>query len=181
MPVPPNCGAMRPFHHVTLNTGHVSQQPRSAVTAEAFDLIGPMVDAEHGEVMPGVFLDLQFPLTPDRKHRRAGAGQFSILPSRFPTSAAVVCMACWSDAMSDEAWSVVVPLYRITKPFLKPLGLWKPLPPKQPRTPWLAVWFLPGLFELPLSIATMLGDVEQCVAWVMVERELTQASKATAA
>jgi hypothetical protein len=156
---------MNPIQHITLNTGHTVAQPRTAISAEAITALVPIVRAGRGQI-PN--------LSPWHVEitREAGAASFHIQRGK---EMVVMCVLCWQEDKSDEAWTAAEKLYLDTAEIFAKLGapsnlLAEAVQPEQ--TPWLAVIFLPQGFAMSSKQDTSwLGDFERCLAWTIIETE----------
>jgi len=157
------------LYHLTLNTGHVAQTPRSAVAQSVIDQLLPIIDADHGPVpgLPGWYLDFIFPLSTSGA-RIPGAAFFQIAKEpNLSKQPVVMAFAAWSDAMSQAAWSQVLTGYAPILASLPPGSARQP-PAEPPPSPWLAVW-LTAAATLAGGVLPLLGDLEYCVAWAMID------------
>jgi hypothetical protein len=159
--------------HRTLNTGHENASLRADVDHAAIDRLLPIVDAEGGwipEVMLAV--DILVPLDADQR-RRHGSAFFQIAPAvGMSKTPYVMAVACWDPAMADEAWEMVRQCYMPLRHALEKIGLWAPLSPTPPDGgAWLAVCLTPHITQLPDDRLSMLGDMERCIYWALVEAE----------
>lgn len=137
------------LHHVTINTGHLLISGRGEVMAETMEWLAPMVAAGRGR--PG---DIPFAV------ERRGQGSALL---RIGEPAAVWCGVCWEEERSREAWEAMLALAHQS-------GVTQ-APGSRPPVPWLAVLTLPAMFTLPPEQVMMLGDMERCLAWAVIEQE----------
>ena len=158
--------------YLTLNTGHITKAPRSAVSRHTVSLLLPIINAVGGPIptMPGWWLD--FPIG-DRGERLEGGTFFQIANQPGTSKRPVVmCVAAWAERASETAWDQVRARYSPLEEPLKKFGLWKPPPAKPPPLPWLATWLAPFVVFVDVETARDLlpafGDLERCVAWAMI-------------
>jgi hypothetical protein len=156
---------MKPIQHITLNTGHTLAQPRSAISPEAIAALSPIVRAGRGQI-PGM-APWNVEIT-----REAGAASFHIQRGK---EMVVMCVLCWREEKSAEAWASAEKLYLDTAEIFAKFGapasvLAEAVQPEE--TPWLAVIFLPQGFALSSQQDTSwLGDFERCLAWTIIEAD----------
>lgn len=136
--------------HATLNTGNLVYSPRSGVHAETMEVLQSMIAAGYGDAAGIPFR------IPER-----GAGTALITIGEPP---AVLCGVCWDESRSDEAWMTMLEAMRQS-------GYVK-APDRIPPVPWLAVLMLPAMLALPIETILMLGDLERCLAWAVIEAEM---------
>ena len=74
-----------------------------------------------------------------------------------------MAVACWRADREAEAWRQ---FRAIVAEFAGKLPDREP-----PDLPWLAVYVLPYTLTLPPETVTMLGDLERCLAWALIESE----------
>jgi len=148
--------------HLTSTTGHVARTPRADVADEVIALLAPIVAAGGGQVphTPEWHLDL-WP--------EAGWAAFQL--ARGPASSEAgkrpyfMAVACWQEDVTPEAWAQAHKLAQLAPP--------DQLPADPPPLPWLSVTLLPAVLLLPRERIGMLGDLERCVAWTLVEQTAT--------
>jgi hypothetical protein len=158
------------LHHLTLNTGHVARTARAEVGQETIDLLLPLIDAQNGTFVDlGLAFDVMCPL--DNGGRPVpGAAFFQIAPTAgLSKQPYVMCIGCWKQSMSEEAWKQAVTMYRSQRAVLEPISLWRRPPTKTPPVPWLAVMLMPYLIALDPERIGMLGDMERCLFWALAE------------
>ena len=151
-------------HHLTLNTGHVRQSPRSEVAQDTIDYLLPMVAAGSGSFL-GLDLGLGFvhPQTGDGVRIKGGAFFQIARKPGLPKDPFVMCFACWSEAISESTWEMCLQAYRAQANSLRKIGLWKE-PPPRPKPPWLAVFLTPFIVDLrSRDELSLFGDLERCV------------------
>jgi hypothetical protein len=151
--------------HITLVTGHTAVTARREVRDEVLMRLQPIIDAEAGPVPEaGVYLDFIRPLDPKTHRPRDGAAAWSILGGLKPPAPLLAqCVVCWKDSISEECWGMIESMQEVS-------GL-----PASPRTkrpgkvPWLAVVLGAGIVSAPKNTIALLGDLERCVAWTLIE------------
>lgn len=137
------------LHHVTINTGHLLISGRSEVMSETMSWLAPMVAAGGGR-------PAGMPFAIERR------SQGSAL-LRIGEPAAVWCGVCWDELRSSDAWMAVLALAQQS-------GV-AHAPDSRPAIPWLAVLTTPVMFTLPPEQIMMLGDMERCLAWAIIEQD----------
>jgi len=156
--------------HYTANTGHVAETSRDAVDQHAIDVLLPIVDAQEGDLPDlGIGIDIMTPI--DAEHRRVpGAAFFQIEPAgeRMSKTPYVMAVCCWRANREADAWAQFRQLAGIGAEFWpdRPAALAEP-----PDIPWLAVHLLPAIAALPPATLPILGDLERCLAWALIESE----------
>ena len=131
----------------------------------------PLIDAEGGAI-PGIegwFVDLLSPLDAQGAIRR-GAAFFQIADEPGTSKRPVVmAFACWSHDMTEEVWQQVSLGYQAMRQPLQVSELWRDPPSRPPAVPWLAVWLMPFLITADVETVALLGDLERCLAWALME------------
>lgn len=156
--------------HHQLNFGHVETSHRIEVDVRALDHLLPLLDAGQGPVpgAPGWHLAVSRPADAQGVPRPGAAMiQVGKAPgwSRYPV---IIGIACWRDEMQHEAWAQVNAGYGALEEPLRVLGLWTMLPPL-PSLPWVATWATPWVAMADPTLSGMLGDLERCVAWALID------------
>ena len=158
--------------HITSNSGDLTISTRGDVGDDVVALLRPVVQAEAGWI-PG----------PVRWHAdlwRAlvdgvlpGCAAYQVAPGPADTPAGkepyVMGMACWLPGRSEMAWQQAHDIARL---FARLGPDWQDkLSPEAPQVPWLTATLAPGIVALALQPETvkMLGDLERCLFWAMVE------------
>lgn len=136
----------RYLHHVTLTTGHVLVTPRSDMRDGIAEMIRPVLEAGSGD-LGGI---------PVRVLRREA--DMAALSIGLPM--AVLMTVCWGDPAASQAlWSDIGAKRRGA-----------PSGDQAPAVPWLAVSLdLLVLAMLPQDTQSMLGDLERCIAWTLID------------
>lgn len=138
------------LQHVTLTTGNLVQSPRSGVQQETLELLRPMLAAGHG-VAAGIPFEVV--------RRQPGSALLTI-----GAPPAVLCGVCWDQERSVDGWAAMLAASHEA-------GM-RSLPAEMPPVPWLAVVILPpGAALMPLETIMMIGDMERCLAWGLIEAE----------
>jgi len=154
--------------HITIATGHSAVTARSDVAGEVLMRLQPVIDAESGSIpLAGVYLDFVRPLDPVTHKPRGGAAAWSILGGLKPPAPLLAqCVVCWDEDVAAECWEMVLHMQRATGMEPSPRA-------KRPETlPWLAVVIAPGMASASHETVSMLGDMERCLAWVLIETPL---------
>lgn len=156
--------------HYTANTDHVAETRRAEVDQHAIDVLLPIVDAQQGD-LPDLGIGIDITTLVDTDHRRLpGAAFFQIEPTgeRMSKAPYVMCVACWRADREADAWAQFRQLVDIGAEFWpdRPGALAEP-----PDIPWLAVHLLPAIGTLPPATLPILGDLERCLTWALIESE----------
>lgn len=145
------------LQHVTMTTGNVVQSPRSGVQQGTLELLRPLLAAGRG-VAAGIPFEVV--------RRQPGSALLTI-----GAPPAVLCGVCWDQERSADGWAAMLAASHEA-------GM-RSLPAELPAVPWLAVVILPsGAALMSLETIMMLGDMERCLAWTLIEapsRDLTAA------
>lgn len=149
---------MNQLTHLTIEAAHAAQTSRSDVGDDIIAAVQPLIDAEEGEI-GGFWLDFIRPLGEGRRPID-GAAAFTIQLGKGGTALAS-CIVCWREEMARDAWRMV------QAPATAPLSGRPVSMPTQ--TPWLAATLLMGAVRAPDEVVAMLGDLERCVAWALIE------------
>ena len=154
--------------HYTTNTGHVAETSRAAIDQHAIDILLPIVDAQEGDLLElNLGIDIMCPLDEQRR-RLPGAAYFQIGPAgeRMTPTPYVMAVACWRSEREADAWAQFYQVARIGADAWpdRPAMLAEP-----PDIPWLAVHLLPTITTLPPATLAVLGDLERCLAWALIE------------
>ena len=81
-------------------------------------------------------------------------------------SSYVMAVACWRADREADAWRQFCDLVDIGG------KLWQHAQDREPPDlPWLAVHLLPYIAALSPETLMMLGDLERCLAWALIESE----------
>jgi hypothetical protein len=145
--------------HITLNSGHVRDSPRSEVADEVLDAVRLLVVKTGAFDVPGQ-PGFKTHLTLDR-----GAAVFDVCIDDAPI---VIGAVAWQTEYAATIWSAL-------EIMAKQFGATKK--PTLPATlPWLAVLLLPTA-EAWGDAMQWLGDYERCLAWAILEEN--QESKST--
>jgi hypothetical protein len=134
--------------HLTMNTGNLVHSPRDQVLPSTIEWLAPLVAAGKGEPA-----GIPFEVT----QRGEGTALFVI-----GRPAAVACGVCWREDRAPAAWDAMLAVLDIQG---APMA-----PAERPPVPWLAVAFMPGMGALLPETLVRLGDMERCLAWVLVEQ-----------
>jgi hypothetical protein len=137
--------------HITLNSGHVRDSPRSEVADEVLDAVRLLVVKTGSFDVPGQ-PGWRTNLTLDQ-----GAAVFDVRQGNAPI---VMCAVAWSTKNAEEVWAV---LARMATQF------GTPKPPSMPAAvPWIGVLLLPTAVGAQEAM-DWLGDYERCLAWAILE------------
>ena len=80
-----------------------------------------------------------------------------------------MAFCAWHQKTSDPTYAEAVRTFTQLKPVLAETDLWRAPPNLPPPTPWLAVILLPTVSTLGIEQVAMLGDLERCLFWGIVE------------
>ena len=156
--------------HYTANSGHVAETSRDEVDQRVVARLLPIIDAQEGDLPEAGFgIDIMTPLD-EHGHRLPGAAFFQIQPQgeRMPKTPYVMAVCCWRADREAGAWQQFRQIAEIGAAALpnRPATLAEP-----PDIPWLAVNVLPAAMLLPAADIPVLGDLERCLAWALIESE----------
>ena len=152
------------IHHLTANTGHVLMQPRTPDMDDAMRRLAPVIAAGGGSLWAhGLHLRV------DNPPKARGWASFGILDEGQDGAGVILGTVCWDEQGSWRAWAALQRGYRKMKNSLQRVHLWRPLPDRPPAAPWMAVCITPFVGFMAESAIGMLGDIERCVAWALVE------------
>lgn len=157
--------------HLTCNTGHVAATPRGDVAPEVIDQLLPVLDGEGGPVpgMPGWHIHFFTPRAPEGQIVPGGAAFQIAQGPGLKALATIIGVTCWHADMNALSWEMVQGGYSSVKAPLKQAGMWRPLRTVPPPLPWLAVWMFPTIGLCDHRTVSMLGDLERCIAWTLME------------
>ena len=149
--------------HSTLNTGDSRRCPRSEVGEDIIAALKPLIAQGGGYVTES---DISVAIT-----RQGGGACFTIFEGEKPL---VNCSMAWDKDSQDYVWSCAERLYLdTTEVAQRATGAWsdaimaEPIMPDE--LPWLAVVLLPSLFGTRRETLAMLGDMERCIAWAILD------------
>ncbi len=145
---------MSTLAHLTLATGHLRMSPRAEVGPEALAILAPIVRAGAGLVpgMPGVQITI----------RRPGSGQALIIIHAADGLTYIVAGLAWSQDAADALWPTLIEMVRDA-------GAAHSVLRRPDHLPWLAVALTPATVMLGREKIGMLGDLERCLAWAILE------------
>ena len=148
------------LYHLTLSTGDLRESPRSEVGPEAIAALRPLAGTEHGERIPvpgdcGLWMSRRSKI-PGGAIVEIGAGDHVV----------ILMGIAWNQARADTMWGSLVDLVRASA--ARDGTLVAPVL-RQPPLPWCCVLLGRPQAALPPSIAMMLGDLERCIAWTLIE------------
>jgi len=153
------------MRHVTLNTGHTRESPRSEVGAEAIRALRPLVHEGGGEV-PG-FPGYRLTITREKRLALYTVVRISTprAPWPHPETPIITCGLAQDESDSPRLWKLLRALHH---------EVWRRhAVSHRPRSiPWLGIVILPGLTLLRSKDVAWLGDFERCLAWTLVEEPL---------
>lgn len=148
------------LHHLTLNTGHTARTDlRAQVDLRAIlPVLRPIIRAGGGPLPQVPGLTIQVPIVP------AGA-VFSLWHGPQPV---VLNTLAWNQASSASGWGPLESIYLQIAEHPLAAALGRDLPEIPAAVPWLATVILPAIATLDLPTIGMLGDLERCMAAVML-------------
>lgn len=154
------------LRHLTIQTGHVAETSRADVSDRVLMQLQPLIDSYCGGLVPTTDLHVSVmrPGETDRARPIEGLAGFTIQQGwGGPTLATNI--VCWDDSLADQGWDMLCApaLSPVTgNPIVRPAG-----------TPWLATTLhLDALAAAPRDTLQMLGDLERCLAWAIIETPL---------
>lgn len=154
---------MQTITHITLVTGHSAITARSDVSDEVLMRLQPIIDAESGVIVEaGVYIDLIRPLDTMTHKPLNGAAAWTIMHGLEPSSPPIAqCFVCWKSEFAAECWQRAEAMQGASPHARMPK-----------ITPWLAVVILPSIALASRETVAMLGDLERCLAWAIIETPL---------
>jgi len=149
----------RPFViQYTLNTGHSVDQPRSAVSTEAIEVLRPLLDG--GGAIPGL-APFKVSVTPGD-----GSAVFTVWRGHEPI---VTCAVAWTAEGEAQAWPAIESAYFRVSDQLPQLMAPGEAAEKPDLLPWLAVVIWPAILSQARNDVAWLGDFERCMGWTILE------------
>lgn len=143
----------RYVHHVTLDTGHVRQSPRSEVSDDAVAMLQPLLERVlSGEHVPIAGLTMN-----------GTAEDGACIVTLSQTGVPVVTIGI---ASHSRGGALLWPVLHQSSPLAAPRTSPEQIPPE----PWCATRLQPGVVLITLDELLMLGDIERCLAWAWIDR-----------
>lgn len=151
------------LHHVTLQTGHVRESPRSEVRDEVVRELAPLLHrVAGGREEPVPWVEGGYTLT------GAAAGDVAIVTvwgprvEGIPAPVVTVGIAAGQEE-AGRLWAL------LHQPYEAQLG--EPVTPadQPPPLPWCAARLEVGA-AIHVDVLPWMGDLERCLAWAWVER-----------
>lgn len=136
---------MRTIAHLTLDTGHVRNSPKSDVEGDVVEALSPIVKRGKGEIAGWDIRMVQ--------GAAPGSAGFTLNHGGLWIASSYMAWAVEGDA---PQWGLVRQLYqpKITKPSC---------------LPWLAVKLMSGSARASFDVMMEAGDLERCIAWTALE------------
>ena len=133
--------------HLTLNTGHSRQSPRSEVSAETLRFLAPTLRCDTAS-LPGLWSI--------KTHRTTGYATVDILHESLHVA---VIGTAWTKEGAQKLW-----------PELQALALSQNIPPRgfMPPPPFTAVLLLPSAGTLTPDSLMQMGDLGRCLGWAIM-------------
>lgn len=146
------------MQHLTLNTGHLSQSPRSDVSDGVIATLKPLVPK--GGTIPSFA-----PFHVNTTHG-PGAAIFSVYRGKEPI---VICGLAYATEGQAAIWDELEHLYMDLSDQFPNLMAASAAPAMPAQLPWLAVLLLPTIGNQPQNAFDWLADFERCYAWAIIE------------
>jgi len=144
--------------HLTVNTGHSVESPRSAVDNRVIAALRPLIATGGGPI----------PIPPWRVDIRRAPGGWVFALLRGSEQAVICALATESDA--TEIWQKIERHYfELTEQMPGMLDVGAAAPEMPTQAPWLAVLILPGMLMSTCEDVGWMGDFERCLAWTLLE------------
>ena len=157
------------LQHLTLNTGHISHLERDDFLPDEIDRFVPVIGMQGGAIpgLSGWFVNISFPLD-SAGQRKDGAAFLHIAEQSASEAPVVMGIVCWREDVSADAWHHMMQAYRRLQRPLRGVGLWRTVTSKRPATPWISVWFTPGVGLMDQERVASLARAEQALAWALI-------------
>ncbi|MBD9640900.1 hypothetical protein IB277_31870 [Ensifer sp. ENS07] len=136
---------MRTIAHLTLDTGHIRNSPRSEVHRDVVDVLSPIVRGGKGEVA-GWDIQMIHGAAPGSVGFALNHGGLWIASSYM----------AWTQEGDGAQWDVIRKLYQ-------------PNMMKPTCSPWLAVKLMSGSAGAGFDVMMEAGDLERCIAWTVLD------------
>lgn len=140
--------------HLTMTSGHINLSPRSDVCDEAIALLTPIIRAGGGKV-PIDDGNIAIAIA-----RAKDGATIQILCDAIPC---ILCALAWRPDTSSQWWDKLLEIARLSDVIAPVL--------RQPPAPWLGVIILPTCVLLTREQMQMMGDLERCIAWTILEQQ----------
>jgi hypothetical protein len=142
--------------HLTLNTGHCRESPRSEVGDDILPMVRPWLKpGAHNLPLPG---DWRFEV-PIMDRGWIG----TVYSGEAPL---VTVGIAATERQADAVWPALESMYlMITDKCPSATADWKP-PHRPAKSPWVAAVIVGAM---PEAVASMIDDLERCLAWAWVE------------
>lgn len=140
--------------HMTLNTGHVCESPRSGVGSDIIEYIREEIDHHRTSKMPCEF--------PDETSLRliSETSDRATYMLSYREHEAIYCDLYKTQDSLNAVWpKIATCVYECPE---------EDSQHRAPQMPLLIVSFLPGMMQLPFEVARKMGDMERCVAWSLM-------------
>lgn len=153
-----------PLVHYTLNSGHTNDSPRKDVGDDIIQLLAPIVDKRESPI-PRLD-DYQLWTT-----RTSGAALFTILRASNQEPL-IHCALAWAKEGAQLLWPGFKQVYDDA------FGPWpgKIAAVMPARLPWLSVVLFPGCARVNPEHMYMMGDLERCIAWTILENQFIRSA-----
>lgn len=146
--------------HLTLNTGHSRQSPRSEVGPEAIQFCRELIANGGGELLP-----------PWRCVITRGNGGAVFDVRRGKDQSAVLCGVAWTPEGAQECWPAIERTYQQITDAMAQAGALTDevahMPEMPEELPWLAVVLILGTSSA--EDLRWMADFERCLAWALIE------------
>jgi len=150
----PKVQSYKSLYHYTLNTGHGNHSPRSGVQDSVIDILRPIVLDGRGNI-PNTDLTI-------KRDTTGTSAMFTI----FSVAPLITCGLVMDKEDASIIWSPLSELQVQTDAFIG-INSVRREPPDQ--YPLLAVYIIPTVAMVPHSTLMMLGDLERCIAWTIID------------
>lgn len=152
-----------PLVHYTVNTGHTNDSPRSAVGEDIIQMLSPVVRAGRSPIPR--FEDYQLWVT-----ESPGAVVFTIM--RINGEPLILCGLAWTTKGAQALWPDLKEIYDNAYASVHD----QPEASMPTRLPWLSVVLFPGCARVNPEHMYMMGDLERCIAWTILENQFIQSA-----
>lgn len=152
---------MHSLAHLTLNTGHLRDSPRTEVDDVVIGHLDPLIRAKRGAVPGSDGIELAFSIAGGKERclvqivTRENGGDYS--------EPFILFSLAWSEDAAAKAWTAMLGI-------AKSVGV--PVAAEAPQTtPQLVALLTPAAVRVRPDILAAAADLERCIAWTILARE----------
>lgn len=148
------------LYHLTLSTGDLRESPRAEVGSDAIKVLHSI-----GRSNPGDIVAIP-PIPHLWMRRRESPAGGSIVEIGVRERIVVLMGVAWDAGGAGLVWDALLAAARAELSGGK--GIIAPVL-RQPPLPWCAVTLTAGAYGVGLEILSILGDLERCISWTLIE------------